>query len=207
MPAVAYRAEYQMSICMKAVAGYLPLRLISDSEGVYYKVRQLQNAQRRATHTLDPIKITLIAFLCALFCCCSTANPAKNDNSDWAIDTYFPGQNEIARAEERAKNFWRKNSARYGNEPHYLAIDTTKLLGGEIVQGLWPKLLRSQHATSFFGGSSGEYPEANIYCVMIFDTNTGKFVSNEGYAIVDFPSKGQVARFGNYVARFIGSGS
>jgi hypothetical protein len=40
---------------------------------------------------------------------------------------------EIARAEERAKNWWSKNSARYGNEPHYLAIDTTKLLDGEIV--------------------------------------------------------------------------
>ena len=35
----------------------------------------------------------------------------------------------------------------------------------------------------------------------------GKFVSNQGYAIVDFPRRGQVVRFGDYVARFIGSGS
>ena len=192
---------------MKGAVRYLPLRLISDSEGVYYEVRQLQNVQQTPGHTMDPIRLTLIAFLCGLFCCCRTGNPARFDNSDWAIDTYFPGQNEIARAEERAKNFWRKNSARYGNEPHYLAIDTTKLLEGEIVQDLWPKLIRSQHATSFFAGSVEEYPGPAIYCVMIFDTNTGKFVSNQGYAIVDFPAKGQVARFGNYVARFIGSGS
>jgi hypothetical protein len=44
---------------------------------------------------MEPIRITLIASLCGLFCCCSTGNPAKFDNSDWAIDTYFPGQNEI----------------------------------------------------------------------------------------------------------------
>jgi hypothetical protein len=192
---------------MKAAVRYLPLRLISDSEGVYYEVQRLQNAQQRPAQTMDPIRITLIAFLCGLFCGCSTGNPAKFDNSDWAIDTYVPGQYEIARAEQRAKNWWSKNSARYGNEPHYLAIDTTKLLEGEIVQDLWPKLIRSQHATSFFAGSLEQAPQVNIYCVMIFDTNTGKFVSNQGYAIVDFPSKGQVARFGNYVARFIGSGA
>jgi hypothetical protein len=178
-----------------------------DSEGAYYEMRRLQIVQQTPGRTMDPIRLVLIAFLCGLFCCCSTGNPARFDNSDWAIDTYFPGQNEIARAEERAKNFWGKNSARYGNEPHYLAIDTTKLLEGEIVQDLWPKLIRSQHATSFFAGSLEKYLQVNIYCVMIFDTNTGKFVSNQGYAIVDFPAKGQVARFGNYVARFIGSGS
>ena len=170
-------------------------------------MRKLQNVQQALAQRTDPIRIALIAFLCGLFCGCSTGNPAKSDNSDWAIDTYFPGQNEIARAEERAKNFWGKNSARYGNEPHYLAIDTTKLLNGEIVQDLWPKLINSAHATSFFAGSLEQAPQVNIYCVMIFDTNTGKFVSNQGYAIVDFPPKGQVARFGNYIARFIGSGS
>src|SRR5262249_29180988 len=153
--------------------------------------------------TTGPIRITLIALLCGLLCGCSAGNAAKFDNSDWAIDTCFPSQNEIA----RAKNFWLKNSARYGNDPHYLAIDTTKLLEGEIVQDLWPKLIRSAHTTSFFAASLDQYPQVNIYCVMIFDTNTGNFVSNQGYAIVDFPPKGQVARFGNYVARFIGSGS
>jgi hypothetical protein len=153
------------------------------------------------------MRIALITLLSVFLSGCGSIETPKLDNSDWAIDTYYPGQNEIARAEERAKNFWSKNSARYGNEPHYLAIDTTKLLEGEIVQDLWPKLINSAHTTSFFAGSLEEYPQVNIYCVMIFDTNPGKFVSNQGYAIVDFPRKGQVARFGNYVARFIGSGS
>jgi hypothetical protein len=191
---------------MKAAWRRLPVRLISNCQGLYYEVRQFQKIQHSTVEPIDPVRITLIALFCGLFCGCSTVNPAKIDTSDWAIDTYFPSRNEIARAEERAKEFWRKNSARYGNEPHYLAIDTTKLLDGEIVQDLWPKLISSAHATSFFAGSLEESPEVNLYCVMIFDTNTGKFVSNQGYAIVDFPEKGEVVRFGNYVARFIGSG-
>jgi hypothetical protein len=192
-----------LSICMKVVLRRLSISLISDFQGVYYQVRQLQNVQQPAAQTMDPIKITLIAFLCGLFCSCSTGNPPKLDNSNWAIDTCSPGQYEIARAEERAKNWWSKNSARYGNEPHYLAIDTTKLLDGEIVQDLWPKLVGSPHTTSFFAGNAGEYNQGSIYCVMIFDTNTGKLVSTQGYAFVDTPAKGQVVRFGNYVARFI----
>jgi hypothetical protein len=151
---------------------------------------------------MDPIKIALIAFLCGLFCSCTTG-PPPFDNSDWAIDTCSPGQYELARAETRARNWWSKNSARYGNEPHYLAVDTTILLDGEIVQYLWPKLVGSRHTTSFFAGYGGDYNQGNIYCATIFDTNTGKLASNQGYAYVDTPAKGQVVRFGNYVARFI----
>jgi hypothetical protein len=118
-------------------------------------------------------------------CSCSTGNPPKFDNSDWAIDTCSPGQNEIARAEERAKNWWSINSARYGNEPHYLAIDTTELLGGEIVQDLYPKLIGSPHTTSFFHGNNNQ---GSIYCVMIFDTSTG--ISFEsGLCVCRLPSE------------------
>jgi hypothetical protein len=48
-----------LSICMKAVLRYLPIGLISDFQGVYYQVRQLQNVQQPAAQTMDPIKITL----------------------------------------------------------------------------------------------------------------------------------------------------
>jgi uncharacterized protein YceK len=149
----------------------------------------------------------VIVLLSLLLCGCSAVNSAKFDNSDYAIDTYTPGPNEIARAEKRAKKFWLENSARYGSEPHLLAIDTTKVLDGEIVQDLWPKLINSAHTTSFFARGTEGYPQVDIYCVMIFDTRTGKFVSDQGYAVVDLPQRGQVARFGNYIARFIGSGS
>jgi hypothetical protein len=41
---------------------------------------------------------------------------------------------------------------------------------------------------------------------MIFDTRTGTFVSNRGFVSVDTPSRGRVARFGDYIARYIGTG-
>jgi hypothetical protein len=41
---------------------------------------------------------------------------------------------------------------------------------------------------------------------MIYDTKTGYFVGNQGYVSVDTPNPGQVARFGNYMARWIGTG-
>jgi len=156
---------------------------------------------------IEPMRIAFLTLLSVFLSGCGSLGSAKFDYSDWAIDTYNPGQYEIARAEGRAKKFWSENAARYGNDPRYLAIDTTKLLEGEIVQDLWPKLINSPHTTSFFAGSVEKALQVNIYCVMIFDTNTGKFVSNQGYAFVDFPRKGQVVRFGNYIARFIGSGS
>ncbi len=41
---------------------------------------------------------------------------------------------------------------------------------------------------------------------MIFDTRTGHFADNRGFISVDTPQRGGVARFGNYIARFIGTG-
>ena len=156
--------------------------------------------------TNEPMRITLLTLLWIFLGGCGSLGPPKFDNSDWAIDTYYPGQYEIARAEGRAKKFWSENATRYGNDPHYLAIDTTKLLEGEIVQDLWPKLINSAHTTSFFAGSLEKYPQVNIYCVMISTPTQENSFPIRAMRLLTF-QKGQVARFGNYVARFIGSGS
>src|SRR6516162_10413931 len=112
--------------------------------------------------TFQPMRIALLTLLSVLLGACGSTETTKIDNSDYAIDTYSPGQYEIARAEQRARKFWLENAARYGNEPHYLAIDATKLLDGEIVQDLWPKLIGSPHTTSYFAGSTGEYNQGSI---------------------------------------------
>jgi hypothetical protein len=41
---------------------------------------------------------------------------------------------------------------------------------------------------------------------MIYDTKSGHFVGDQGYVSVDTPNPGGVARFGDYVARYIGTG-
>jgi hypothetical protein len=53
----------------------------------------------------------------------------------------------------------------------------------------------------------GNNNELNTYCISIFDTQTEKLVSQEGYAVVDLPRRGSVARFGTYTARYIGTGA
>jgi hypothetical protein len=41
---------------------------------------------------------------------------------------------------------------------------------------------------------------------MIYDTKTGHLVGDQGYVSVDTPNPGEVARFGDYTARYIGTG-
>jgi hypothetical protein len=119
--------------------------------------------------------VILLFFLPAL----SNLRAEKVDNRNFAIDTYYPTPNEINLAETRARRYWQKNAARFGPEPVYLAVDTTKIFASEIVQDLWPKLINSQTTTSFFASSlTKQGYTLNIECIMIFDTRTGHFVSN-----------------------------
>ena len=131
----------------------------------------------------------------------------KIDNRNFAIDTCFPTQNEIQLAEGRTRAYWAKNASRFGAEPGLLAVDTSKLLPGEI-QDLYPKLIYSETTASFLGRGDhkGSYSELDLHGIMIYDTKAGQFVSNQGYVCVDTPARGRVARFGPYTARYIGWG-
>jgi hypothetical protein len=132
----------------------------------------------------------------------------KIDNRNFAIDTCFPTQNEIRLAEERARAYWAKHASCFGPEPRFLAVETSKIFPGEV-QDLWPKLINSETTGSYFSHgleSSDNYSSLQLLGVMIFDTRTGRFVSNQGYISVDTPQRGSVARFGPYIARYIGWG-
>jgi len=75
------------------------------------------------------------------------------------------------------------------------------------VQNLWPKLINSQTAVSFFSKSPGRHhTEVDLTGVMIFDTRSGSLVGNRGFVLVDTPSRGTVVRLGDYIARYIGTG-
>jgi hypothetical protein len=135
------------------------------------------------------------------------ADPNGVDLRDHAIDTYAPGPNILSLAESRARNFWAHNSSRFP-DTKLLAVQGTTIFPGDI-QGLYPKLVYSQTgAVSFFGHGivDGSYSELSIFCILIYDTQTGHLVSNTGYAVVDLPPRESVARFGQYVARYIGTG-
>jgi len=129
------------------------------------------------------------------------------DRRNFAIDTCYPNPNSIRRAEQRTKAYWAKHAARFGPEPRFLAVETSKVFPGEV-QDLWPKLINSETTASFFshGIKNNTYSNLQLLGVMIYDTQTGRFVSNQGFISVDTPPRGTVARFGPFMARYIGWG-
>jgi len=148
----------------------------------------------------------VIAFLLTAL---STLRAEKIDDRDFAIDTYYPTPNEIQLSEHRAKRFWERHALRFGPTPRYLAVETSKLFPADIVQDLWPKLISSETTASFFGHGreQGSYSSLDLHGIMIYDTKTERFVSDQGYVAVDLPSRGRLARFGSFVARYIGTGT
>jgi hypothetical protein len=129
------------------------------------------------------------------------------DNRNFAIDTCYPNPDSIRLAEGRARAYWAKYASRFGPEPQFLAVETSKVFPGEI-QDLWTKLINSETTGSFFahGQLNNSFSNLQLLGIMIFDTRTGHFVSNQGYVAVDTPPRGSVARFGPYIARYMGWG-
>ena len=136
--------------------------------------------------------------LCLLLVGC--ANSDKVENRDYAFDTYDPTPNEIQLAQQRAQRYWAKNSERSKKPTKYLAVYVTSIVQGDVNQDLYAKLMNSQTTTSFFE----TYSSLNASCIMIYDTATGSFVSSQGYASVDLPSRGAIAHWDGYTAKYIG---
>ena len=146
-----------------------------------------------------------ILFLASLVAALQPVAAEKIDNRNFAIDTYFPTPNEIHLAEERARKYWQRHAAKFGTEPPYPAVETSKIFPSEV-QNLWPKLINSETTASFFahGLDKQTYSSLELRGIMIFDIRTGHFVSNQGFIAVDTPRLGGLARFDNYIARYIG---
>jgi len=136
-----------------------------------------------------------------------TLHAERIDHRNFAIDTCFPTRTEIQLAQGRASCYWAKHGTGFGAEPRFLAVYTSKLFAGEI-QDLYPKLIYSETTGSFLGRGDhkGSYSELDLHGIMIYDTKAGHFVSDQGYVSVDTPPRGSMARFGPYIARYIGRG-
>ena len=151
-----------------------------------------------------------IGFVCfaSLFFAIPALRAEKIDNRNFAIDTCYPTPNEIRLAEVRARNYWAKHAARFGSNPVYLAVEVSKIFPGEV-QNLWSKLINSETTGSFFsrGPDQQTYSSLELIGIVIFDTRTGRLVGNRGFISVDTPPLGRVARFDDYIARYIGFGN
>jgi hypothetical protein len=129
-------------------------------------------------------------------------NFGQVENRDFAFDTYYPTPNEIQLAQQRAQRYWQKNAKRFATPTPYLAVYAANIVQADVNQNLYSKVINSDTTASYFSTNS----ELEAKCIMIYDTATNKFVNNVGYASVDLPPRGSVARWDGYTARYIGWG-
>jgi hypothetical protein len=145
----------------------------------------------------------VIVFAFLLFSALVVSAGQKVDDRNFAIDTCYPTANEIHLAEEHVRSYWARNAARFRAEPRFLAVETGTIFSSEI-QDLGVKLIHSQTAASYYSTRKNAV-NPPLRCVMIFDIKANRFIGNQGYVAVDVPSRGQVARFSTYLARYVGT--
>ena len=146
-----------------------------------------------------------VSCFCLVLANSGCADPNGIDPRDHAIDTCYPGPHILSRAESRARDFWAHNSSHFPNTK-LLAVEGTTVSPDN---GIYPKLLYSETgAVGFCGHGIFELSNSDlsIYCILIYNTQTGHLVSNTGYSVVDLPPRESVARFGPYTARYISTG-
>lgn|SRR3984957_7008472 len=129
------------------------------------------------------------------------ASSAKSDTKDYtvALGTAYPNEANIA--QERVDKYLehlKPDQKAQIMQNDYLAVESTEV-PASAVPGL----------TSRIGGQAGGYTDRGSMMtkfIMVFDTKTGRPVSNEGYIAIDTPPKGRLGIFGGYTAVYIGNG-
>ena len=156
------------------------------------------------------LKLVMDRLFCALACLliagCASLNSGRVDRRNFAIDAYFPNPNVARLAEARGRQYLNQHGSQAGSGTPYLAIDAN-IVFPEEVQDLWPKLMNSETTANVFAHGTQDFSMSDfvLYGVVIFDTRTGHLVNTGGYVVADLPPRGEIARFGSYFARFIGS--
>jgi hypothetical protein len=135
----------------------------------------------------------------------SCAQTQLSQQTDLSIARYTPPPDALTIAEARAKQYWAKHQRDTGQETRYLAIESDSIPSANI-PNLYFRLTNSPGVNSSDVEEYQTNSDIDIFCVNIFDTRTGQLVSPRGYAVVDEPGPGTKARFGPYIARFIGTG-
>jgi len=157
-----------------------------------------------------PVRMKLLLMLFSgflgLLCGCSFSDSSKADNRDYAVETCYPAPNEVQIAEQRARDYWQKNGSRLGPEPHYLVVAASSMLAAELNAEFSIKLDHSETSAAYFTQGISSSSKQGVQGYLIFDTETGRAVSPQGYIIIDTPPRGQIVRVAQYTARYIGSG-
>jgi hypothetical protein len=150
--------------------------------------------------TPRPLFLLLFTGVTALFLggCASSASSGSRDYT-MSVGTAYP--NEANLAQERVTKYLARLKPEQKEkiaQNDYLAVEATELSVSEV-----PGL--SSRVTGQTGGLTDRANEMAKF-IMIFDAKTGRQVGDEGYIVVDTPSKGSLGVFGGYTAVYIGNG-
>jgi hypothetical protein len=129
----------------------------------------------------------------------------KVDLRNYVIGGYDANPNEMRIAEKRARRYWQKNGSRFGENARYLAIEAAAVMSGDLVQPLWQNMINAETGSGF--QLPANWDPGKMHCVMIYDTRTFDFATKRGYLVFETPQRGTLARFGDYIALFISTGS
>src|SRR5271156_4552021 len=149
--------------------------------------------------------LVLFSGFLSLLSACSVHELSKADNRNYAVDTCYPGSNEIRLAEQRARDYWQKNASVIGPEPRYLVVAASSMLAAELNAEFSVKLDHSETSGAYFTQGISSSSKQGVQGYLVFDTKTDRAVSPQGYIIVDTPPRDQVVHVAQYVARYIGS--
>jgi hypothetical protein len=136
---------------------------------------------------------------------CETLFAQQVDARNYVVGNYDASINEARIAEIRVWRYWLKYRGRLGAKSRYLAIVAATVMPGDVVQILWQNMINAQTGSSFL--LPAEWNPGRMRCVMIYDTGNSRFVSQHGYLVMETPHRGRLARFGDYVALYIDTGS
>jgi hypothetical protein len=151
-----------------------------------------------------------LPYLCAflllgsLFSGCETTRRFWTFVSDLAVGVYKATPHQVQLADERASAAFNRFSAQEKKAleesgTRYLAVQTA-----DPSPAQWTEIRRDmQKPGSRYSGPS-KAPD-RIYCVMIWDTQSGEIVGTDCYAVLKLPAAGEVARFDTYTAQYVGS--
>jgi hypothetical protein len=87
----------------------------------------------------------------------------------------------------------------------YVAVEATTVPASEV-GGVMKRLVNKGDVIGSLAHDIYNVSGKSAQFVMVFDTKTGRPVTDEGYVAMDTPRKGQPGLFGGYDAVYIGNG-
>jgi hypothetical protein len=144
------------------------------------------------------VSALLLIQVCALYA-------QKVDLRNYAIGGYDANPNEMRVAQKRASRYWQKNGSRIGDKVLYLAIEAAAVMPGDVVQPLWQNMINAQTGSGFLLPTAWDL--GKMHCVMIYDPRIASFVTKRGFLVVETPCVGTLARFDDYIALYIRTGT